>query len=212
MITAKNRRRLAGCKLYVLIDGRSSPREFETLVRGLVESGVHIIQLRDKGLDDRQLLARGRQLAALTSACPTLFIMNDRPDLAALAGADGVHVGQEELSVKDARSIVGSHALVGVSTHSIEQARGAVLDGADYIGVGPTFPSGTKEFEDFPGIELLETVSAEISLPAFAIGGIDASNIDRVIAAGFTRVAVSGAITDAEDVWQAVEELLGKLA
>ena len=102
----------------------------------------------------------------------TLFIINDRPDLAALARADGVHVGQEELSVKDARSIVGPETLVGVSTHSIEQARQAVLDGANYIGVGPTFPSGTKQFEQFPGVELLRAVAAEIRLPAFAIGGI----------------------------------------
>ena len=80
--------------------------------------------------------------------------MNDRPDLAVLARADGVHVGQEELSVKDARSIVGPDMLVGVSTHSIEQARQAVLDGASYLGVGPTFPSGTKRFEQFPGVEL----------------------------------------------------------
>ncbi|MBN2295944.1 MAG: thiamine phosphate synthase [Pirellulales bacterium] len=211
-ITTTARHRLASAKLYVLIDGRSSPREFESMVRALIESGVDIIQLRDKILDDRQLLARARQLAALTSACNTLFIMNDRPDLAALAGADGVHVGQGELSVKDARSIVGPHALVGVSTHSLEQARGAVLDGADYIGVGPTFPSGTKQFDDFPGIELLEAVSARIRLPAFAIGGIDASNVERVIAAGFTRIAVSGAITSAGDVTLAVEELLAKLS
>ena len=101
-------------------------------------------------LDRARLLARtdGRNRE-------TLFIVNDRPDLAALARADGVHVGQEELSVKDARSIVGPEMLVGVSTHSIEQARQAVLDGANYIGVGPTFPSGTKQFEQFPGVELL---------------------------------------------------------
>ena len=99
--------------------------------------------------------------------------MNDRPDIARLAGADGVHVGQEELSVKEARTIVGPDALVGRSTHSLEQAREAVLDGANYIGVGPVFPSTTKQFAEFPGLELLRAVSAEIRLPAFAIGGID---------------------------------------
>ena len=210
-ITVNSCARLADAKLYVLIDGCSSRREFEKLVRELIQAGVHIIQLRDKRLDDRQLLARGRQLAALTSACPTLFIINDRPDLAALASADGVHVGQEELSVKDARSIVGPQAMVGVSTHSIEQARAAVIDGADYIGVGPTFPSGTKPFDDFPGLELLAAVAAEIRLPAFAIGGIDAANVGPVLAAGFTRIAVAGAITTAEDVGRAAEELLAKL-
>ena len=210
-ITANSLQRLAGAKLYVLIDGCSSQREFEKLARSLIESGVHIIQLRDKRFDDRQLLARGRQLAMLCSGGPTLFIMNDRADLAALSGADGVHLGQEELSVKDARSIVGPHALVGVSTHSIKQARAAVIDGADYIGVGPTFASGTKQFAEFPGVELLRAVSAEIRLPAFAIGGIDATNIGRVLEAGFTRVAVSGAITKAEDAGRAADELLAML-
>ncbi len=137
--------------------------------------------------------------------------MNDRPDLAALASADGVHLGQEELSVKDARSIVGPQALVGVSTHSLEQARSAVIDGADYIGVGPTFPSGTKPFDEFPGVDLLRAVAAEIRLPAFAIGGIDATNVGQVLEAGFTRIAVAGAITTAEDVGQAAEELLAKI-
>ena len=108
--------------------------------------------------------------------------MNDRPDLAVLAGADGVHVGQEELSVKDARRIVGPSALVGVSTHSIQQARAAVLDGANYIGVGPTFPSGTKTFAAFTGVELLQAVQAEIRLPAFAIGGVTAANLPQVLA------------------------------
>jgi thiamine-phosphate pyrophosphorylase len=211
-ITANSRLRLAGAKLYVLIDGCSSKQEFEKLVRALVETSVHVIQLRDKRLDDRQLLARGRQLARLTASSPTLFIMNDRPDLATLAHADGVHLGQEELSVKDARSIVGPHMLIGVSTHSIEQARAAVIDGADYIGAGPTFPSGTKKFDEFPGLELLQAVASEIRLPAFAIGGIDLTNIDQVLAAGFARVAVAGAITTAEDPGRAAEDLLAKLA
>ena len=94
-------------------------------------------------------------LRELTRGTDTLFIMNDRPDLAALCHADGVHLGQEDLSVKDARAIVGPDALIGVSTHTIEQARQAVLDGANYIGVGPTFPSGTKQFEKFPGLDFL---------------------------------------------------------
>ena len=103
-------------------------------------------QLRAKRLGDRELLARARLVADATRGSQTLFIMNDRPDLALLSGADGVHVGQEELTVKDARRILGTSGLVGVSTHSIEQARAAVLDGASYIGVGPMFPSGTKDF------------------------------------------------------------------
>ncbi len=197
----------------MLIDGRPSIEEFERLARGLIEAGVHVLQLRDKQLGDRELLERARLLRRLTQneQSQTLLIVNDRPDLAVLAQADGVHVGQEELSVKDARSIVGPDMLVGVSTHGIEQARQAVLDGANYIGVGPTFPSGTKRFEQFPGVELLRAVAAEIRLPAFAIGGIDRQNVAEVLAAGFTRIAASGAIAAAADPVQAAKELLACL-
>jgi thiamine-phosphate pyrophosphorylase len=170
-----------------------------------------VLQLRDKNLPDRQLLDRARTLRAITRGTSTLFIMNDRPDLAALSGADGVHVGQDELTVKDARRILGPDGLVGVSTHSVEQARSAVLDGADYIGVGPTFPSGTKKFAEFTGTALLRAVAPEIRLPAFAIGGIDAKNLSEVLATGFTRVAVSGAVTTANDPATAASELLGLL-
>ncbi|MCD4727007.1 MAG: thiamine phosphate synthase, partial [Pirellulales bacterium] len=166
-----------------------------------------ILQLRDKRLGDRELLARARLLVAATRGSGTLAIVNDRPDLTALAGTDGVHVGQEEVSVKDARRIVGPDALVGASTHSIEQARQAVLDGADYIGVGPVFPSDTKRFERYPGVDLLRAVTAEIRLPAFAIGGINRSNIAEVLAAGAARVAVGSAITSADDPPRAAEEL-----
>ena len=116
------------------------------------------------------------------------MIVNDRPDLARLGRADGVHLGQEDLSVKDARAIVGPEALIGVSTHRIEQARQAVLDGANYIGVGPTFPSGTKQFESSPALDFLRAVAAEIRLPAFAIGGITPGNLAEVLAAGIGRV------------------------
>jgi thiamine-phosphate pyrophosphorylase len=210
-ITRGSVERLAAVRLYVLVDGRSSPGEFERLVVSLIQAGVHAIQLRDKQLGDRELLARARLLRALTCETPTLCIINDRPDLAALAGADGVHVGQEEISVKDARQIVGTTALVGVSTHSIEQARQAVLDGASYIGVGPTFPSGTKTFEQFPGLDLLKAVAAEIRLPAFAIGGITQENLAEVLAAGITRVAVTGAVVAAPDPAEATRQLLAVL-
>jgi len=210
-ITRTSLDRLRDARLYVLIDGRSSPAEFERLARGLVDAGVHVLQLRDKQFPDRELLARAKLLREITAGTATLFIMNDRPDLAALARADGVHVGQDELSVKDARSIVGPGALIGVSTHSIAQARQAVLDGANYLGVGPTFPSGTKHFEEFPGLPLLRQVAAEIRLPAFAIGGITAENLPEVLATGITRVAVSGAIAAAADPVSAAGVLLSKL-
>ncbi|MGA2258909.1 MAG: thiamine phosphate synthase, partial [Thermoguttaceae bacterium] len=204
--------RLAAARLYVLLDGRSSIEEFERMASKLIKAGVDVIQLRDKRLADRELIDRARRLRWLTRDTPTLLVINDRSDLAALSQADGVHVGQDELSVKDTRSIMGPGALIGVSTHSIQQARQAVLDGANYLGVGPTFPSGTKPFEHFPGVELLRAVAAEIRLPAFAIGGISKKNVDQVISAGFTRVAISGAITGAEDPVQAVEEIKAELS
>jgi len=206
-ITRTSLERLGRARLYVLIDGRSSPDTFAALARSLVDAGVDAIQLRDKQLDDRRLLERARLLREATCSSDTLFIMNDRPDLAALAGADGVHVGQEEVPVKEARSIVGPEALIGVSTHSIEQARHAVLDGANYLGAGPTFPSGTKRFERFPGLDFLRAVAAEIRLPAFAIGGIDRRNLPQVLATGIGRVAVSGAVAAASDPAAAAGEL-----
>ena len=203
--------RLAVARLYVLIDGRPSVEEFDRLVRTLIDAGVDVLQLRDKQLDDRTLLARVRRLRELTAGTPTLCVVNDRPDVAALAHADGVHVGQEEVSVKDARQIVGPDALIGVSAHRIEQARQAVLDGANYLGVGPTFPSDTKQFERFPGLELLRAVSSEIRLPAFAVGGITQANVAEVFRAGFSRIAVSGAILSADDPRAAAKELLKTL-
>src|SRR5947207_7798859 len=107
----------------------------------------------------------------------TLAIINDRADIAATAGADGVHVGKEDLSVKDVRAIVGTRMLIGVSTHNIEQARAAALDGANYFGAGPTFRSRTKDFAMFAGLDYLREVAAEIRLPTFAIGGITVENL-----------------------------------
>jgi len=210
-ITETSQKRLADARLYVLIDGRQTAEEFEELAWSLVEAGVDMLQLRDKWLDDRRLHQRARLLRQITRRGDTLFIMNDRPDLAALVHADGVHVGQEELSVKDARTIVGPEALVGVSTHSIEQSRRAVLDGANYIGVGPTFHSETKEFDELPGLELLRAVAEEVRLPAFAIGGITRQNLPQVLSAGFSRIAVSRAVTGAEDPAAAAASLLAAL-
>lgn len=199
--------RLADTRLYVLVDARGSAEELAALVEVLVRSGVDAIQLREKRLDDRQLLERARRACEAAHAQGALFIMNDRPDLAVLAGADGVHLGQTDLSVKDARTLLGPEALVGVSTHSIDQARQAVLEGASYLGVGPVFPSVTKHFEEFPGLELLRAVAAEIRLPAFAIGGIHSQNAGEVLATGIGRIAVSSAVVAAPDPAQEARQL-----
>lgn len=211
-ITADSLARLLEARLYVLLDGCADEEAFAQAAETLIGAGVHVLQFRDKRLDERQLLARARRLREITARSETLFIMNDRADLAVLSHADGVHVGQEELSVKDARRIVGPKALVGVSTHSIQQARQAVLDGANYIGVGPTFPSATKSFEKFPGLELLRAVAAEIRLPAFAIGGITRENLPQVVESGMRRVAVSAAVLKAADPGAAAREMLARFA
>lgn len=209
--TIEGLQRLCDKRLYVLIDGRSSVEAFEESVSSLVEVGVDIIQLRDKTLGDRELLDRAHRLRNLTVSSETLFVMNDRPDLAVLASADGVHVGQEELAVRDVRQIVGPRMLVGVSTHNLAQARQAVLDGASYLGVGPIFPSGTKTFGEFPGLAFAEQVAREVQLPAYAIGGIEASNLDDVLATGIYRIAVSGAVISAANPARAARTLLDRL-
>ncbi len=206
-----SRQRLAHAHLYVLIDGGANEQQFQQKVSSLVAAGVPILQLRDKRLPDEQLLGRARLLRQLTQATDTLCIINDRPDVALLAAADGVHLGQEDLSVKQAREILGPDRLIGVSTHSIQQARQAVLDGANYIGVGPTFPSSTKEFQEFPGLALLRQVAQEIRLPAFAIGGINLQNLPLVLQTGIGRVAVQAAIWEASDPAKAVETFLSLL-
>ncbi len=194
--------------VYVLVDGRDREDELIELVTGLVRAGVSAIQLRDKRLDDRELMARARAIRAATRGTNVLFIVNDRADVAAVSEADGVHIGQDELSVRDVRRIVGSRALVGVSTHNLHQARQAVLEGASYLGAGPTFMSKTKSFAAYPGIDYLRQVAAEISLPTFAIGGITEANLEQVLAAGMRRVAVSGGVMHSADPVAAARRLV----
>ncbi len=196
--TEASRRNLAGRDLYLLVTASACRRGAEAAILESVPAGVSIVQVREKQMPDRELLAHARRVREWTKTAGALFIMNDRPDLAVLADADGVHVGQEELPVREARRIVGPARLVGVSTHTIEQARQAVLDGADYLGVGPVFPSGTKRFDSFAGLEFVRQAAAEITLPWFALGGITPDNVANVRTAGATRLAVSGAICGAE--------------
>jgi thiamine-phosphate pyrophosphorylase len=213
-ITSQGLDRLATARLAVLLDGASSERSFLRRIKSLIAAGVPMLQLRDKRMYDRKLLSRARLLREVIDDAGggTLFVVNDRVDLAVLARADGVHIGQDELTVRDARKIAGPDLLIGVSTHNMEQARQAVLDGAHYIGCGPVFPTSTKQFKRFPGVNFLKQVAAEISLPAFAIGGVRLSNLPKVQAAGFTRVAVSSAVMSADDRTKAARHLLEALA
>lgn len=201
-------RRLGDARLYVLVDLQFGvDTAFESRIQSLVQGGVDVIQLRDKKGTDRQIIAASEAVMRITSDSETLFMVNDRPDIARIVGADGVHVGQDELDATQARQIVGPDMLIGVSTHSLEQAKEAVLLGADYIGVGPVFESRTKSFRSYVGTELLEQVAREVSLPAFAIGGIDQDRVKQVLAAGMPRVAVSNAIWMASDPGKAAETM-----
>ncbi|MDB5309666.1 MAG: thiE [Gemmataceae bacterium] len=193
------REKLARAQLYVLLTGAQCAASMDWVIERAAAGGAALFQLREKTMPDRELLERARNVRRWTRMAGTLFVVNDRPDVAKLVEADGVHLGQDDMPVREARRIVGPDALIGVSTHSITQVRQAVLDGADYIGVGPTFPSKTKVFDAFPGLAFVRTVAAETSLPAFALGGISPENIGQVVAAGGQRVAVGSAVSQAED-------------
>lgn len=201
--------------VYVLIDGRrwtEAHRAFDDQVNRLIEAGVALIQLRDKSLSDEDLVAAGRRLSQLTEGTSAAWIMNDRADLAVAAGAAGVHLGQDDLAVDKARQVLNDGQLIGVSTHSIQQARDAVAAGADYIGVGPVFQSQTKQFASFVGVDLVAAVAQEIKIPAFAIGGIHLNNASQIRDAGLQRVAVSAVVNQADAPAAAVKTLLAELS
>jgi thiamine-phosphate pyrophosphorylase len=212
VLGASARERLADARLYVLVTACKCTLGLERTIREAAAGGAQVFQLREKDLPDRELLARARDERRLTRELGALFIMNDRPDLARLAEADGVHLGQDELPLKEARRILGTDSLIGLSTHSLDEVRRAVLDGASYIGVGPTFPSATKSFADFPGLDFVRQAAAETSLPEFVIGGVTLKNLEAALAAGARRVAVGHAICQSETpgaVAAAIRRFLG---
>lgn len=206
-----SRDRLAGRPLYLLLTEELCHHGSGPALKGAMAGGCGIVQIREKSMSDRRLIAHARRVREWTRAADCLLIMNDRPDLAVLCDADGIHVGQDELPVHEVRRIVGPERLVGVSTHSLEEAIQAARDGADYIGVGPVFPSTTKSFDAFVGLDLVRTVSQAVSLPAFAIGGINHSNLADVVRAGARGVAVSSAICSADDPQAAARTLRAHL-
>jgi thiamine-phosphate pyrophosphorylase len=193
------RQRLQGARLYVLLTGSRCEATLDWIIAEVAAGGAGLVQLREKDKSDRELLERARQVRQWTRQAGVLLILNDRVDIARLVEADGVHLGQDDLPVKEARRILGPDALIGVSTHNLEQLRQAILDGASYIGVGPTFPSGTKDFAELAGLEFVRQAMAETTLPAFVIGGINAQTISAAVTAGARRVAISGAAAQADD-------------
>jgi thiamine-phosphate pyrophosphorylase len=211
LTAAASHRVLASAKLMVLVGGLPTLGDLTWIVGEALAGGADVIQLREKGLDDREWLRRSREVRILTAQARAAFVVNDRPDLARLASADGVHLGQSDISVRDARRIVGPNALVGVSAHDQAQLQAATLDAAGYLGVGPVFSSDTKQFDSYPGLDLVRHATDATSLPWFAIGGINEDTIDEVIEAGARRVAVSGAIVRAKVPREAAAALKARL-
>ena len=199
--------RMGTVRLYVLITESICKRPWLEAAEQAIAGGADCLQLREKELEGGEFLNRAKQFVALCRAKNVISIINDRPDIAALTDADGVHVGQGDLSVKDVRSLLGSGKIVGVSTHNIAQSRQAERDGADYIGVGPVFPSGTKPRDFLPGLAFAKQVADEIKIPAVAIAGITRENVGQVIAVGIKTVAVTAAVVGREDVAAAAREM-----
>jgi thiamine-phosphate pyrophosphorylase len=193
-VTDTRRDRLRSARVYLVCDERS-----DAFLESALSGGVDLVQLRMKdGRDDRILAAAARYRAAC-AVHGALLIVNDRPDLAASADADGVHLGQDDLAVDAARRIVGPERLIGLSTHTPAQVNAAANADVDYIGVGPVNETPTKPGRPAVGLALVHHAAEHASLPFFAIGGISTANVDAVRDAGATRVAVVRALTEAED-------------
>jgi thiamine-phosphate pyrophosphorylase len=194
------RSRFGEVKLYVIITESLCKKPWMETVEQAISGGADVIQLREKSLPDRELLERTKSLADVCRKSQTLLMVNDRPDIARLGGADGVHIGQDDVSVADARRIVGPAMIVGLSTHNIEQAREAYRQSPDYIATGPVFSTTTKPQKAVAGIEFFRGVCTETSLPVVPIGGIHDTNLDDVLSAGAKCVCVCSAVVSADDV------------
>lgn len=194
--------RLRDARLYLVCDDQ--PDDFLEAVLG---AGVDILQLRMKDAADEDVVAAGRRFAHAAAAHVALFILNDRPDLVAATGADGVHVGQDDTPVADARALVGPDRLVGLSTHTPEQVDAAVGVAVDYIGVGPVHATPTKPGRPAVGHDLVRYAAEHATVPFFAIGGISPENAVTVRDAGAERIAVVRAITEARDPARAARTL-----
>jgi thiamine-phosphate pyrophosphorylase len=208
--------RLHHSRLYLVTDQElSKGRTTTSVVQAALEGGVDIVQLREYSMTDWELFKVAQEVRLITKRHNALFIVNNRPDIAKLVGADGVHLGQDDLPVEEARKILGAGKIIGISTHEMAQAQKALSDGADYIGVGPVYPTQTKK-NVVPPVTLsyVKQVAQWKQAPTyFAIGGIKQSNIQEVLNAGARRVAVVTGIVGANDIKQACVEFkenLGK--
>jgi len=195
--------------LYVVLDrAAAGGRDLAEILDAALAGGARLIQLREKDWPSGRVLPLAERLRARCRAAGATFVVNDRVDLAVAAGADGVHVGQDDLPARAARPLLRPGMILGVSTHSVEQARAAQADGADYIAVGSMFPTRSKAGFELVGPDLLRKLRGEIRVPLIGIGGITHANVGEVIAAGADGVAVISAVCAAEDPRAAAERFV----
>lgn len=194
-VAVDRRARLRDARLYFVADRDGMARALD----GALAGGADLFQLRDKDASDDELLAAAETARARCHAAGALFVLNDRPDLAAACGADGVHVGQDDVAVPRARKLVGDDAIVGLSTHSMQQAQAGGRSGADYIAVGPVHATPTKAGRPAIGVGPLSYAASHVDVPWFAIGGIEPATVGAVVKAGARRIVVVRAIAEAQD-------------
>lgn len=188
------RERLGSARLYLVCDDRD-----DAFLESTLRGGVDIVQLRIKDGSDEEILDAARRFKRVCDAHGALLVVNDRPDLAAAAGADGVHLGQDDAGVAQARRTVGHELLIGLSTHTPAQVDAAASADVDYIGVGPVNETPTKPGRPAVGLALVDYAARHAAVPFFAIGGIAPTNVEQVRAAGAARVAVVRALTESAD-------------
>lgn len=200
-------------RLYAVTD-RSWLKPGETLaevVETLLKAGVTCVQLREKGAEDAFILQEARELKALCHRYGVPFLVNDRPDLAQAVGADGVHVGQEDTGLTEARNLLGPNALLGGSAHTVEEALAAQAAGADYLGCGAVFGSGTKHNVSQMPLETLTAICQAVDIPVVAIGGVSLDNLPLLADTGIAGVAVISGLFAADDKTEAAQAFLRQL-
>ncbi len=207
ILTTGARKRLGPVRLYVIVTESLCRSDWLATAAAALEGGADCLQLREKALTDRELFDRAKRAGALCREHGALFLVNDRPDIAAACGADGVHLGQDDMTVEAARRIGPSLGIVGLSTHTIEQAKRAAKSAVDYIAVGPMFETVTKPQQHIAGCETLAAVRARTGLPLVAIGGIDSGNAAAVLGSARCALCVCQAVIAQDDVLAATSHL-----
>jgi thiamine-phosphate pyrophosphorylase len=200
-------------KLYLITDRKQVKMPLAAAVRLALEGGVRAVQLREKDLPTREMLLLAQELRAITKEFGARLFINDRVDVAKAVNADGVHLGHQSMPVKAVRKAVGNDMLIGVSTHSIEEAKAADSEWADFITIGPIFETPSKASFGHPvGLSIIKELKKELNIPFYAIGGINSGNIAQVMGAGASGVAMISAIMAAEDIKKASSKLIEAIA